>query len=274
MQPDVELNWRKLAEVIAMRFVRSEAAGGVRTITLNRPEVLNAINADMHWELEEAFNAFAAAPDEQICVITGNGRAFCAGTDLKAVVAEGRRDYPPHGYAGLIERFDCPKPFIAVVNGLAMGGGFELALACDIIIAAESAVFALPEPLVGAVALGGGLHRLARSVPIKQAMGMILASRRVSAKEGERMGFVTEAVLDAELGAAGARWAADILRASPMSVRTSKELVRLGLAQPDVQSAMRAQPGWAAFQAWQSSDDAREGPRAFAEKRAPNWTGR
>lgn len=274
MQPDVELNWCKLGEVIAMRFIRSVAAGGVRTITLNRPEVLNAINADMHWELEEAFNAFAAAPDEQICVITGQGRAFCAGTDLKAAVAEGRRDYPPHGYAGLIERFDCPKPFIAVVNGLAMGGGFELALACDIIIAAESAVFALPEPLVGAVALGGGLHRLTRSVPIKQAMGMILASRRVDAREGERMGFVTQAVPDADLAAAGQRWCADILRASPVSVRTSKDLVRLGLAEADVEAAMAAQPGWAAFQGWQSSEDAREGPRAFAEKRVPNWTGR
>lgn len=257
-----------------MQFIRSELAGGVRTITLNRPEVLNAINADMHWELEQAFNAFAAAPDEHICLITGEGRAFCAGTDLKAAVVEGRRDYPPHGYAGLIERFDCPKPFIALVNGLAMGGGFELALACDLVIAAESAVFALPEPLVGAVALGGGLHRLARAVPIKQAMGMILASRRISASEGELMGFVTQMVPDADLATAGARWCADILRASPVSVRTSKELVRLGLAEADVQAAMAAQPDWAAFQAWQSSEDVREGPRAFAEKRAPNWTGR
>ncbi len=257
-----------------MQFIRSHLAGSVRTITLNRPEVLNAINADMHGELEAAFDAFAAAPDEHLCVITGAGRAFCAGTDLKAAVAEGRRDYPPHGYAGLIERFDCPKPFVALVNGLAMGGGFELALACDLVIAAESAVFALPEPLVGAVALGGGLHRLARAMPVKQAMGMILASRRVSAGEGERLGFVTQMVPDADLVEAGARWCKDILRASPVSVRTSKELVRLGLAEPDIQAAMAAQPGWAAFQAWQSSDDAREGPRAFAEKRAPNWTGR
>jgi enoyl-CoA hydratase/carnithine racemase len=257
-----------------MKHITSAASGGVRRVTLNRPEVLNAINAAMHDELEAAFNAFAAAEDEHVCLITGAGRAFCAGSDLKAAVAEGARDYPPHGYAGLIERFDCPKPFVALVNGLAMGGGFELALACDIIIAAESAVFALPEPLVGAVALGGGLHRLARSVPIKQAMGMILASRRVSAAEGERIGFVTQHVPDADLADAGQRWCADIMRASPVSVRTSKELVRLGLAQTDVEAAMREQSGWAAFQAWQSSEDAREGPRAFAEKRAPQWKGR
>lgn len=257
-----------------MKHIRSEATGGVRRITLNRPEVLNAINADMHFELEDAFNAFAAAEDEHVCVITGEGRGFCAGTDLKAAVAEGYRPYPPHGYAGLIERFDCHKPFIAAVNGLALGGGFELALACDIIIAGHSASFGLPEPLVGAIALGGGLHRLARQVPLKQAMGMILASRRVGAEEGYRLGFVTEAVPDGELGAAVERWCGEILRASPVSVRTSKELVLSGLAERDVEAAMKTQPGHPAFQAWRTSEDASEGPRAFAEKRAPQWKGR
>ncbi|MGE8141082.1 enoyl-CoA hydratase-related protein [Novosphingobium sp. NPDC080210] len=256
-----------------MDFITSEVAGGVRTITLNRPEVLNAINADMHWELEEAFNQFAAAADEHVCVITGNGRGFCAGSDLKAAVAEGRRPYPPHGYAGLIERFDCPKPLIAAVNGLALGGGFELALACDIIIAAESASFGLPEPLVGAVALGGGLHRLSRQIPLKQAMGMILSSRRVPAEEGYRLGFVTEVVPDPDLASATQRWCAEILRASPVSIRASKEIVMNGLKAPGIAAAMAAQPDDSAFQTWQNSEDAREGPRAFAEKRKPEWKG-
>ena len=256
-----------------MDFITSEVAGGVRTITLNRPEVLNAINADMHWELEEAFNQFAAAADEHVCVITGNGRGFCAGSDLKAAVAEGRRPYPPHGYAGLIERFDCPKPFIAAVNGLALGGGFELALACDIIIAAENASFGLPEPLVGAVALGGGLHRLSRQIPLKQAMGMILSSRRVPAEEGYRLGFVTEVVPDGDLASATQRWCAEVLRASPVSIRASKEIVMNGLNAPGIAAAMTAQPDDPAFQAWQNSEDAREGPRAFAEKRKPEWKG-
>ncbi|MFM5885252.1 MAG: enoyl-CoA hydratase-related protein [Novosphingobium sp.] len=256
-----------------MEQIRIEVAGGVRRVTLNRPDQLNAITMQMHAELEAAFDAFAAASDEHICLVAGAGRAFCAGTDLKEAAASGNRAYPAHGYAGLIERFDCAKPFVALVNGLALGGGFELALACDLILAGESARFGLPEPLVGAVALGGGLHRLARQAPLKQAMGMILSAQPVSAAEGLRMGFVTEVVPDADLEAAAARWCAAMLRGSPVSLRASKAIVQAGLAEPDVAAALRAQPDMAAFRAWRSSNDAREGPRAFAEKRPPQWTG-
>jgi len=254
-----------------MENIRIETAGGVTTVTLARPASLNAITPAMHDELETAFNAFAADPAQEICVITGEGRGFCAGSDLKAVAAGGHRSYPAHGYAGLIERFDCPKPFIAAVNGVAMGGGFEVALACDLIIAAESASFALPEPLVGAVALGGGLHRLARQIGMKPAMGMILTGNRVSAAEGLRLGFVNEVVPDAELLDATRRWCAEILKCSPMSVRASKETVLRGLDEPSLAAAMAAQNDYPAFAAWRSSDDAREGPRAFAEKRAARW---
>ena len=254
-----------------MENIRIDTAGGVTTVTLARPASLNAITPAMHDELQAAFNAFAADPDQEICVITGEGRGFCAGSDLKAVAAGGHRSYPAHGYAGLIERFDCPKPFIAAVNGVAMGGGFEVALACDLIIAAESASFALPEPLVGAVALGGGLHRLARQIGMKPAMGMILTGNRVSAAEGLRLGFVNEVVPDAELLDATRRWCAEILKCSPMSVRASKETVLRGLDEPSLAAAMAAQNDYPAFAAWRSSDDAREGPRAFAEKRAARW---
>lgn len=258
-----------------MQFISVERDGPVTTVTLNRPEVMNAINNAMHHELQAAFDAFAADDAQQICVVTGAGeKAFCAGSDLKAAVADGHRDYPKSGYAGLIERFDCPKPIIAAVNGLALGGGFEVALACDIIIASDTASFGLPEPLVGAVALGGGLHRLARQIGLKQAMGMILTSARVSAEEGHRLGFVNEVVARQDLMAATRRWCDATLRASPMSIRASKECVRLGLDESGVEAAMKNQPNYPAFKAWAASDDAKEGPRAFAEKRQPIWSGR
>jgi crotonobetainyl-CoA hydratase len=256
-----------------MDFVAVEKAGRVTTVTLNRPAVMNAINPQMHAELQTAFDDFASDTEQFICVVTGAGeKAFCAGSDLKVLDRHGR--YPKNGYAGLIERFDLAKPVIAAVNGLALGGGFEVALACDVIIASETASFGLPEPLVGAVALGGGLHRLSRQIGLKQAMGLILTSRRISAEEGLRLGFVNEVAPAGGLKAAVERWCADILRASPMSIRASKETVMRGLSEPDVEAAMRHQPGYPAYAAWRESEDAKEGPTAFAEKRPPVWKGR
>jgi len=256
----------------AIRFITVDKADRVTTITLNRPAVMNAINPEMHAELQAAFDDFAADPDQFIAVVTGAAeRAFCAGSDLKVLDRHGR--YPKNGYAGLIERYDLTKPVIAAVNGLALGGGFEIALACDVIIASETASFGLPEPLVGAVALGGGLHRLPRQIGLKQAMGLILSSRRVSAEEGFRMGFVNEVVAADQLKGAVERWCADILRASPMSIRASKDTVMRGLSEPDVEVAMRNQPAYPAYTAWRESEDAKEGPLAFAEKRPPVWKG-
>jgi enoyl-CoA hydratase/carnithine racemase len=259
-----------------MDFITVETAGGVTTITLNRPQVMNAINPPMHAELQAAFDAFAADADQHVCVVTGAGeRAFCAGSDLKAAVQAGARaPYPADGYAGLIQRFDLDKPVIAAVNGVALGGGFEIVLACDLVIAADTASFGLPEPRVGAVALGGGLHRLVRQIGLKQAMGMILACRRVDAHEGARLGFVNEVVPAAQLPAAVVRWCAAILESSPMAIRTSKAVAMRGLDEPSLRDAIANQGAYPAFVAWRASDDAREGPRAFAEKRAPKWTGR
>ena len=256
-----------------MNFITVVKARGVTTVTLNRPEVMNAINPAMHAELQIAFDDFAADPKQFVCVVTGMGeRAFCAGSDLK--VLDRHNCYPKNGYAGLIERFDLNKPVIAAVNGLALGGGFEIALACDIIIASDTASFGLPEPLVGAVALGGGLHRLSRQIGLKQAMGLILSSRRIGAEEGLRLGFVNEVSPAAQLQATVERWCADILRASPMSIRASKETVMRGLGETDVEAAMHHQANYPAYAAWRESEDAKEGPAAFAEKRPPVWKGR
>ena len=259
---------------MAYEFVRVERDGPITTITLNRPEVMNALHSPAHFELGEVFDAFAADPEQWVGIVTGAGeRAFSAGNDLKHQAGGGRMGNPPSGFAGLTSRFDLTKPLIAAVNGVAMGGGFETALACDIIIASESAVFALPEVKVGLAALAGGLHRLPRQIGLKRAMGMILTGRRVGAAEGKELGFVNEVVAPGELMAAATRWARLICEASPMSVRASKQAVLRGLDEPSLEAALSGQNAYPAVAAMYRSADFVEGPRAFAEKRAPNWTG-
>jgi len=263
---------------MAYEFIAVSSSDRVTTITLNRPEVMNAINKPMHFEMQNAIDAFAGNPDQYICVITGAGeRAFCAGSDLKAAAESGGiagSQYPRNGYAGLIERFDLAKPVIAAVNGIALGGGFEIALACDLIIAAEHARFGLPEPLVGAVALGGGLHRLARQIGLKKAMGLILSAESVTAAEGSALGFVNEVVPAAALNSTVNRWCGRILKSAPLAIRASKETVLRGLDEPSLEAAMQNQSSYPAFAAWRNAEDTREGPRAFAEKRPPDWQGR
>ncbi|MET0363702.1 MAG: enoyl-CoA hydratase-related protein, partial [Sphingobium sp.] len=176
---------------MSWRYVEVERDGPLTIVTINRPEVHNALNAEAHDELEAIFDAFAADDAQWVAIITGAGvKAFCAGHDLKQQAAGGGLTNPPTGFAGMTSRFDLDKPVIAAVNGLAMGGGFELALACDIVVAAQNASFALPEVKVGIAALGGGIQRLPREIGLKRAMGMLLTGRRLSADEGLALGFV------------------------------------------------------------------------------------
>jgi enoyl-CoA hydratase/carnithine racemase len=258
------------------QFCRVEHDGPVTIVTLNRPEVMNALHPPAHYELHQIFDTFASDRKQWVAIVTGAGdRAFSAGNDLKYQAAGGRISMPPTGFAGLTSRFDLNKPLIAAVNGVAMGGGFEIALACDLIVAAENAVFALPEPRVGLAALAGGLHRLPRMIPLKQAMGMILTGRRVAAREGQALGFVNEVVPEGQALAAAKRWAASILECSPMSIRASKETVYRSLdTAGGIEAAYRAQRDWPAVAALAKSADRVEGPKAFAEKRKPNWQGR
>ena len=189
------------------RFCKVEDEGRIRIVTINRPEVLNALHSEAHWEFDGIWNEFAADPELWVGIITGAGeRAFSAGNDLKVQAAGRRGPRPATGFAGLSHRFDLDKPLIAAVNGVAMGGGFETALACDIVVAAENAVFALPEPRVGLIA-GSGVHRLPRMIGQKNALGMILTGRRVSAAEGKELGFVNEVVPEGQALEAAKRWA-------------------------------------------------------------------
>jgi crotonobetainyl-CoA hydratase len=260
---------------MAYQFVTVERSGPITTITLNRPENMNALHSPAHFELQKIFDDFAADPAQWVAIVTGAGdRAFSAGNDLKHQASGGDMTTPPAGFAGLTARFDLAKPLIAAVNGVAMGGGFEIALACDIIIASETAIFALPEPRVGLAALAGGVHRLPRQIGLKNAMGMILTGRRVTAAEGKSLGFVNEVAPPGELMAAAGRWAALICECSPMSVRASKEAVFKGLDEPSIAAALQRQNSYPAMAALFRSEDLREGPRAFAEKRPPKWTGR
>jgi enoyl-CoA hydratase/carnithine racemase len=255
-------------------FSRSERDGHVVVITINRPEVMNACHPPANAELSQVFDDFANDPDAWVAIVTGAGdRAFSAGNDLKYQAMGGDMSgQPSSGFAGLTARYDLTKPVIAAVNGVAMGGGFEIALACDLIIAAENAVFALPEPRVGLAALAGGLHRLPRAIGTKQAMGMILTGRRVDPHEGKALGFVNEVVPAGESVEAAKRWAAMILECSPMSVRASKQAVYEGLEHAGVRAASAGK--YDAVNAMRHSQDFIEGPLAFSEKRPPQWAGK
>ncbi len=255
-------------------FAKVERKDRITIVTLNRPEVMNAMHSPAHFELHRVFDEFASDPEQWIAIVTGAGeKAFSAGNDLKWQAAGGKRGWDKSGFAGLTERFDCDKPIIAAVNGVAMGGGFEIALACDLIIAAENAVFALPEPRVGLAALAGGLHRLPRQIGLKRAMGMILTGRHVSAREGLELGFVNEVVSQGQALAAAERWANMILQNGPMSIRASKQTINKGLG-VSLEQAMAEQRDYPAVRALAASEDYIEGPKAFAEKRAPQWKGR
>ena len=262
------------------QFIRYEVDDRVATITLDRPEVLNAVHPPASAELKDAWRRVREDRDVWVAILTGAGdRAFCAGMDLKwaAAHAEDRRrssvpDLSLH-FGGLVDapsRFDTWKPVIAAVNGVAAGGGCEMALACDVVVAAEHARFGQPEVKRGLIAGAGGVHRLPRALPPKIALGLLLTGRLISAQEAYRLGLVNEVTPPGQALAVARRWAAEILEASPLAVQATKQAVLLGLDRPLADALHEGQ--YPALRRLRASDDPVEGPQAFAEKRPPRWT--
>ena len=253
--------------------------GRVAYITLNRPEVLNAMDTSMHEQLGAVLDDIEGDDGIWIAVITGAGdRSFSVGQDLKELARRtadgipassfGSRGLP--GHPRLTDRFEFAKPIIARVNGFAFGGGFELAMACDVIVAAQDTLFALPEARLGLIPGAGGVFRLTRQLPSRTAIGYLLTGRRLTAARALELGLVNDVVPAADLDACVDGWVQEILACAPLSIRAIKQAAATSATMP-LEQAFTSEYGWEKRR--RASDDAQEGPRAFLEKRPPRWSG-
>ena len=256
--------------------VKFELDNHVARVTIDRADRMNAVD-DATWDaLEGIWQKIEADNDVRVVVLTGSGdRAFCAGADMKGGNALSGLEYwenaRPGGFGGLALRKSLHVPVIARVNGIAVGGGFEMVLGCDIVVAAEHASFGLPEARVGRMPLDGGMIVLPRMIPQKVAMGMLMTGNRISADEAREYGLINEVVSADGLDAAVQRWVDDILKCAPLSVKAIKECVKETIDLPPQEAMAKRLP---ALVAALESEDGDEGPRAFREKREPVWKGR
>lgn len=256
---------------MAYTNILTETRGRVALITLNRPQALNALNRDLLAELGQALAEFDADPAIGAIVLSGSPRAFAAGADIKEMAAMSPVEMATHNVSDLFAQLGrLNKPLIAAVAGFALGGGFELVLLCDMVIAAESARFGLPEVTIGVIPGGGGTQRLTRAVGKALAMEMILNNRQLSAIEAERLGLVNRVVPDERLLDEALTLAAQIAERSPLTLRIAKEAVSAafkGSLSEGLDDERRL------FQKAFASEDRREGMQAFTEKRKPVWKG-
>ncbi len=258
-----------------MDAVRTEVRGNLLEITLDRPKA-NAIDSATSRALGEAFAAFRDDDELRVAILTGAGdRFFSAGWDMKAAVAGDPEDWGPGGFAGLTELWDLDKPVIAAVNGLAVGGGFELALACDLIVASRDAEMWVPEVQLGFVPDAGGVFRLPERLPRALAMELLLTGRRLDAEEAARWGLVNRVAERGTVVDAARELAAPILDAAPLAIRAVKAIVAATAGREVREGYRRLRAGEIpAYDRALASEDADEGPRAFAEGRDPEWRGR
>ncbi|QIX00948.1 hypothetical protein AMS68_006465 [Peltaster fructicola] len=264
-------------EPTAKYCVLSYPAPGVLLVRLNRPKDLNCINSSGHAELDRIWSWLDAEPNLNVGIITGTGRAFCAGADLKEwnnsnSSGTPRNPMPPSGFAALSRRTG-RKPIIAAVNGLAYGGGTEIIVNCDLVVAARKATFSLPEVKRGVVAMAGALPRIIRTIGRPRATEMALTGRVVSSQEALEWGLINKVVGDAdgEVVDAAVEYAKAIAENSPDAVIVSREGLKLGWDGLGAEEGSRhLMETW--FPRLQAGDNIREGLLAFVEKRKPRWT--
>jgi crotonobetainyl-CoA hydratase len=262
-----------VTEALAVPGALTERRGNVLLITLNRPEARNAVNAAVSTALGDALHEAQHDPDVRAVVVTGAGQSFCAGADLKAISRRENIYHPEHaewGFAGYVQHV-IDKPTIAAVNGTALGGGTELALASDLIVAEERTTFGLPEVKRGLIAAAGGVFRIVDHLPRKVAMELIFTGEPMSAADALKWGLVNQVVPDGTVVDAALALAQRITVNAPLAVWASKR-VAAGI---DDGVVTTDEAGWTRTMremgAVLRSADAKEGPRAFAEKRAPVW---
>ena len=251
-------------------LVDIEQIDAVLVIAINRPRQRNAVNQAVSAAIAEGLDRLDADPQLRVGIITGRGGSFCAGMDLKAFVDGERPELEGRGFGGLTEK-PPKKPLIAAVEGYALAGGCELALACDLIVAAQDAWFGLPEVTRGLVAGSGGLVRLPRRIPEAIALEYALTGERMDAATGHRWGLVNRITASGGALDGALVLARQIIANAPLSVAMTKRIIRESAGWPDNEIWDRQRP---LTEGVLASDDAKEGARAFAEKRAPDWTGR
>jgi len=246
-----------------MSEVRTERIGSTLLITIDRPQARNAVNAAVATQLAAALDELESDPALRAGVLTGADNTFSAGMDLKAALKGESPEIPGRGFGGLTEA-ELAKPLIAAVEGFAMGGGFELALGCDLIVAAEDAKFGLPEVKRGLIAAGGGVIRLPKRIPHHLAMEFLLTGEPVSGRRAGELGLVNRVTPTGDAAAVALQLAEKLAENAPLALAAVKKIVRA----TDPAAAQREE-----IKSLMQSQDVREGMTAFAERRAPKWTG-